>query len=98
MLLEAKNEGKADNAPALKDWTQEAAILADLVDAVRQLTDYTVAVNSKKGAGKRSDPYPRPRTALEKVRRQVRGEQHETLVSRMLPHKRAGNSPVRSSQ
>lgn len=40
-------------------WAQEAWLLADVVDAVNQLTWLTAAVHSKHQP-KRPDPYPRP--------------------------------------
>jgi hypothetical protein len=98
MLLESMQGEKSDHSPALSTWTQEAAILADLVDAVNALQHTLIAVNSTKGAGKPKDPYPRPKTAIDRVRRQVRQERHEALANRMLSRRRTANSPVRSSQ
>lgn len=88
MLLRAQEgqEKKAWNPP-MATWSPEAAVLADVVDAVRGLTHVTLAVNSKSKPNPPM-PYARPRTAIEQVRYESRSAKHKALVARMLPHKK----------
>lgn len=73
-------------APPMSTWSTEAGLIATLIDEVRALRHITLAVNSKQ---KPSPPslYPRPQTALEKVRLMERESKHRSLVARVLPHK-----------
>lgn len=89
MLAEAGDSKKRVAELPMSQYSQEAEILADLVDAVNGLRRDFIMANSKKGA-KRPEipPYPRPRTMLKEARRELRREKHEALVARVLPHKR----------
>lgn len=91
------NAPKAEEAedPGLPQtlFTPEVGALADLVDAVNRLDFHLVAINSDKGKGpKTPKPYPRPRTALDRARKRAEAQRrlrvHQSLVERMLPHKR----------
>lgn len=77
-----------EQAPPLATWSAEAGMLADLIDSVNALRHTLIAVNSKKGANNKLTPYPRPRTAIDKVRRRSRQAKHEALVARVLPMRR----------
>lgn len=86
LLAATKNQEKQPYAPPMATWSAEAALMATLIDEMRGLRYIMLAVNSKQKPSP-PVPYPRPRTALDKVRHQEREARHKTLVSRMLPHK-----------
>jgi hypothetical protein len=79
-------EERQPYAPPMSTWTSESALLATLIDEVRGLRFITLAVNSAQKP-QPPMPYPRPRTALDRIRRQERESRHRSLVARMLPHK-----------
>lgn len=95
MLVEAqersKKEGKPEEwAPPLASWSPEVGLLADVVDAVNQVRITLVAANLERGKTPPPfKPYPRPRSALEKVRKvseyERRKASHEALVARLIP-------------
>lgn len=90
MLAESmQGQSKAKPELPMSLYSQEAEILADLVDAVNGMRTILIMANSKKGA-KRPEipPYPRPRTMLSEAKRDLRRERHEALVARVLPNKR----------
>lgn len=96
MLLEAQEarqseDGKSDEkwSPPSSTWSTEAGVLADLIDEVKLLRSTLIQVNSSgKSQPPKLEPYPRPRTALDKLRRRRAREQrqaaHEALVARVL--------------
>lgn len=87
MMLEAA-EGMEQKpyAPPMSQWSLTAGLLATLIDEVRGLRFITQAVNSKQKP-RPPMPYPRPQTAMDRVRRQEREARHRSLVARVLPHK-----------
>lgn len=101
MLAESLAERESDGdteaaAPALTTWTPEVAAITRVLDAVNQLTYVLTVVNTSKGPQpKPPKPAPRPRSPLEKAldsaKRAKRQAKHESIVSRMLPHKAASN-------
>lgn len=84
-----ETEGE-DPGPPMHLWDQNAAMTAELIDAVHGLTFTVAAANGAKNL-KPPNPYTRPKTAIDKMKRQVyaanRQKQHEALVARLLPHK-----------
>jgi hypothetical protein len=83
--------GDSDEAyhPPLRMWSQEAALLAEAIDAIRNVSATLVGVNG----GKPSQPTPvaRPTTELERAQKDAvqnrKKARHDRLVARMLPHK-----------
>lgn len=76
---------KSSASPSLTVWTQEAATLASLVDAVRANTAVLVKINSKPGASiPEVKPEPRPVTGWASVSIEVRLGKHRSLASRLL--------------
>lgn len=90
---EAKSTG-----PSLTTWTPEVAMLTNLLDAVRGVQHAVFAAQHGKKAGEPPKPSPRPITPLERALKRAeydrRKAKHESLVQRMLPHKRKSQSPV----
>jgi len=87
LMLEARERaGKSDEPhfPPMSQWSQEAGILADLVDEIRGLRYVTIAANS--GGSKPPPPvrYARPQTAADRIRADMRREKHEALANRIL--------------
>ncbi len=88
MLREAQMRLGGDTAPAKPSqatWTPEMSALANLNDAVQNLTRVTVMANSGKGKqAPQFNPYPRPESALERAITRTRWEKHEALADRLL--------------
>jgi hypothetical protein len=82
-----------DSGPALTGWTPEVAMLAKVLDAVNRVAYAVVAVQAGKKAGDPPKPERRPQTALERAFRRAefdrRKAAHDSLVARVLPHKRS---------
>lgn len=76
---------KSSGSPSLTVWTQEAATLASLVDAVRANTAVLVKINSKPGSSAPEvKPEPRPVTGWASISLEVRLGKHRSLASRLL--------------
>lgn len=93
-LAAQEKTNEAPKGPSLTTWTPEVAALTNLLDAVRGTTHAIIAVNSDKGkAPEPPKPAPRPITPLERALKAAdfarRKSAHESLVARMLPHKKA---------
>lgn len=88
----AAGEQDEDRGPALTGWTPEVAVLTQVLDAVNAVRYAVVAVQAGKKAGEPPKPARRPITALEKAMRRAEYERrktaHESLVARVLPHKK----------
>lgn len=96
---DASGDKQEAKGPALTTWTPEVAALTNVLDAVRQVQHAIVAVNSPKGKSPESPkPSPRPVTPLERALKlnefNRRKAAHESLVARVLPHKRPAQPPV----
>lgn len=92
MVAKAAADAEADGQdhhPPLRTWSPEASLLADVVDAVRNVSTTLVAVNG--GKPSQPDRTPRPQTAMEKAQKEAvqarKKRRHNSLVARMLPHK-----------
>ncbi|MDT0302897.1 hypothetical protein [Streptomonospora wellingtoniae] len=68
--------------PRLTEFGPEVRALATVVDKLSHLISIQIARAGK--SPPRMDNYPRPVTALEKVRRRRRFEAHENLTARLL--------------
>lgn len=68
--------------PPLREFSPEAALLADIYDLLAVL----LTVTAKAAGGKPGKPKPRPRpvTAIEKARRRLRYARHSALADRLL--------------
>lgn len=75
--------GKQAYSPPMSQWSQESAVLADLVDAVQHVGWITQAANSK-STPKHPLPYTRPKTAMDQARFEARKAKHEALANRLL--------------
>lgn len=73
----------ARKAPPLTDFDPTVRVLADLVDQVGGLIDATYAAASGKKPKPRK-PYPRPRTAVDRLRERRRWDRHRSLTDRLL--------------
>lgn len=84
MLVEAMDgQPKEDPAPPMSTWSPEVEQLVTLTDAVRALN---LTVQGLAGAKPpKFVPSPRPRTMMEKARRDQRKRKHEELVALVLP-------------
>lgn len=94
-IAEAPEDESDDmKSPPVHRWTPEVAILADLYDTINRMAyaQLCAAVGGPQKAGPAPKPYPRPKTALrraiEKATYDRKLAKHESLVARMLPHKR----------
>jgi hypothetical protein len=87
-----RQERSPDDGPALVTFTPEVAALYEVVDAINQVRYAVVAVQAGKKAGDPPKRLTRPTTALEKAMRRAEFERrkaaHESLVARVLPHKK----------
>lgn len=87
-MLEARDRsGKSDEPyyPPMSQWSQEAGMLADLIDEVRALRHITILTSGDgKSQPKPPVPYTRPLTAAEKIRHEMRRAKHEALSDRIL--------------
>ena len=79
--------------PSMREWTPEAAALADTVDRLGAIVQgIAKQLNPKKKAPEVS-PYPRPVTARERVKRRREHDDHLYLVSRLVPHEHPPDEP-----
>lgn len=90
--MAAREDGDGeDSGPPLQGWSEEIERLTQIYDAVRGVQYAIIAVNSQGNTPEAPKPTKRPTTALEKaLERQKyasRKARHDSLVSRMLPHK-----------
>lgn len=78
-----------DGAPPLREWDQHTAMLAAVIEELRQLQIVIIASNSKKGTKLPSlKRVPRPTSMYsklaEKARMDMRLRRHDNLVARLL--------------
>lgn len=86
-ILEREEQGNAPPAPRrrVSDWTPTVEILTTIQDRMAELIQVVAMLG---GAKPRQVPWaPRPRTAVQRVRRRQQIRKHEALVARVLPHK-----------
>lgn len=69
----------------MSEYSPEFEMLANLYDRLGDLIQATIAAQG--GKPPKVKPYPRPSTALDRVRERRRYDKHRRLVARVLPHK-----------
>lgn len=85
MILRAQGDRPGEQVVPFSTFSPEVAVLADVVDAVRQVGLILIAANSKPGSQTpQFEPYPRPKPAAAKIRLKIKAEAHEALANRML--------------
>lgn len=89
-LLQQQPEASAPGV-RLSEWSPEREILADVVDRLGNVIQAVIAAAGTKP--QRMAPAARPVTAVMRLRKQRRVEQHQRLVARVLPS-RASTSGV----
>lgn len=77
------------SSPPLRQWTQEASLLAQLIMEIRSQTALLQKINSKEGAATpKIVPVPTPVTVMQRVMEEARHLQrvakHDNLVRRLL--------------
>lgn len=71
-------------ASSMSEWSTTNSMLATLIDAVNRNSVITQAVSSSGGSKPSYEPYPRPATALDKIRNDLERERHENMNSILL--------------
>lgn len=71
------------STPRLAEFSPEVQVLAEVRDLLASLIGVQIARAGKKP--KKIKPYPRPESAMERVRRRQRYTTHRSLVDRLLP-------------
>jgi hypothetical protein len=84
--MQDKAGGSKTYSPSMQTWTQESSMLATVIDKLSLVERAVMGTNG----GKPSPfvPYPRPKTAIDKVRAERRESQHKRIVSMLLPSKK----------
>lgn len=76
--------------PPLTEWSEIREGLAEVVDALSNLRETVIATSG--GKPQQVKPAPRPETAMTVMTRSARIEKrkaaHDTLVGRLLPHRK----------
>lgn len=72
----------------MSEWSEEVAALAAMVDRLGVLIRALVSLNGGKPPD--LDPYPRPVTAVDRLRERRGRERHLRLLGELLPHDDAG--------
>lgn len=73
------------STPRLAEFSPEVQVMAEVRDLIASLIGVQIARAGKKP--KKIKPYPRPESALERVRRRQRYATHRGLVDRLLPQR-----------
>jgi hypothetical protein len=68
--------------PRISEWSPELERLTDLVDRMGEVMIAVVA--SQGGKAPKIRPFPRPRTAIDRVRERKRYEKHKRTVARVI--------------
>lgn len=72
--------------PPVRRWSEYSVVVELLTAIFDRLADIPNAIAAANGGKPRKvPPYPRPVTAMEKVRRRRRKANHRSVVSRVLP-------------
>lgn len=83
-ILESGEEPPAKpRSPRLTEWGPDVQVMAEVRDLLASLLAVTVKAHG--GKPPKPTPYPRPETALQRVKRRVRFARHSELVRRALP-------------
>lgn len=71
------------SAPRLSEFGPDVQVMAEVRDLLASLIGVQIARAGKKP--KKIKPYPRPESALQRVRRRQRYATHRSIVDRLLP-------------
>jgi len=83
--LAEQGTGAPSRPPLLAEFSPEVQVMAEVRDLLATLIGVQVARAGKKP--QKVKPYPRPESALERVRRRQQYANHRTLVGRLLPRR-----------
>lgn len=83
-----EDDSSAPYHPPLESWTQEAELLAAIVDLLQYQRADTGSINSKNHKWKKPKPTPRPESAVERVRRRNERQQHNDIAARVLGNRK----------
>jgi hypothetical protein len=72
----------------MQGYSMAVAALHEIADRVGALYSVTVAVNSKNGKAPDVPEMPRPQTALQRYKDMSVTRRHESIVAKVLPHKK----------
>lgn len=87
-MLAAEGQSAPDKTPPTRrmaDWSAEVELLTTAVNRLGEIAQGIAVLGGAKPG--KVPPAPQPTTAYEKVRTRMRSRKHESLVSRLLPHK-----------
>lgn len=79
----AKQPEQKPRTPRLTEFSPEVQVMAEVRDLIATLINVQIARAGKKPS--KVKPYPRPETALDRIRRRARYERHQSLVKRLKP-------------
>lgn len=79
------NEEPPSFSPRLSEWSPEIEVLVAIYESVRHGND--MFIKAHKGKPGKFERWPRPVTAMQRIRQRRRQQQHEDLVKRLLPEK-----------
>lgn len=83
MLLESEGEQPSAAPPRMTEFGPQVRALAVIADKISYLANIQIARAGKPPP--KLEPYPRPVTAIERVRRKRTQQRHRALVSQLLP-------------
>lgn len=72
-------------APRLTEFGPDVRVLAEIRDL--QASILAVLIKANGGKPQKTKPYPRPVTAMQKLRQKIRYSRHKDLVRRVLPNR-----------
>lgn len=79
----AERPEQKPSPPRLSEFSPEVQVMAEVRDLLATLINVQIARAGKKPS--KVKPYPRPETALDRMRRRNRYERHQSLVERLRP-------------
>lgn len=89
MIIKEKDKAKETPGaghPSMAEWSQEAALLAKLIDAVRANTaSRAVIASGGKGPKPSVEPELRPYSVASSVEYKIRKREHQSMVDLLLP-------------
>jgi aminoglycoside/choline kinase family phosphotransferase len=83
--LAGQDDAATPRPPRLAEFSPEVQVMAEVRDLLASLIGVQIARAGKKP--QKIKPYPRPESALERVRRRQQYATHRSLVGRMLPRR-----------
>lgn len=86
MLAADRGDDSGPPTRRMADWSAEVELLTAVVNRLGEVVQGIAALGGAKPH--KVPPAPVPTTAVEKVRNRTRARKHESLVARLLPHKK----------